>query len=387
MLVYVHVPFCASKCRYCGFCSWQPRPGEMELYGRALLQEIEHWRRRLGRRKMETLFIGGGTPSLLPAPALGALFKALDRAFGIPRDIEITMEANPESAAASGYLKEVRSLGVNRLSLGVQSLSDEMLKALGRAHSSKQALKAVNAARSAGFTNLSLDFIWGLPGQRLSQWLGDLKQAVQLRPEHLSCYGLTLEPGAPLTESVERGEVALPEETEQSKMFVYGAEFLEGHGYMQYEISNFGQMGYLSVHNQGYWAGKDYLGLGPSAVSTIHGRRWANPEDLEEYARRALAGNLDAEAEVIDREIRARERLMLSLRTSKGLGLRDFKALSGVDLVKENPRLIQARIQKDLVRIRDGRLRLTRTGMVVSNTILERLFEALEEAQARQTEA
>lgn len=382
MLLYVHVPFCSRKCRYCAFASHVPESGELELYGRALIQEIAFWRERLGPREVETLFIGGGTPSLLPVPALAALYRALDRRFGLPKGIEATLEANPESVLAKGWLREVRRLGFNRLSLGAQSLNDEFLQMLGRPHSSGQVRFAVEGARMAGFQNLSLDLIWGLPGkpepQRLSQWLSDLKLAVALRPDHLSCYGLTLEEGTELTWLVESGQLRMPEEQELARMYVYGAEYLEGEGLLQYEVSNFGRMGLWCEHNQGYWEGKEYLGLGPSAVSTVAGRRWTNPDDLAEWAARVESRRLGEDAEALTQGEQARELVMLSLRTTRGLRLKDYRALTGVSLLKKHERLIQALRQHELIRVRDGYLRLTRQGMLVSNTILERLFEGLD---------
>jgi len=263
--------------------------------------------------------------------------------------------------------------GVNRLSLGVQSLSDEDLRLLGRPHDAGQALAAYALARRVGFANIGLDLMWGLPGQREAQWLEELKTVVGLRPEHLSCYGLTLEPGTPLAEEAAAGRLELPEEGEQGRMYVHGAEYLEAQGYLQYEISNFARMGYVSRHNSGYWEGRDYLGLGPAAVSTLAGRRHENPSDIRAWAAEVKAGTCGQGAVALTPAEKAREMVMLALRTAKGLRLAAYRKATGRDFFKDNEGLITALRQNELIRISDGHLRLTKNGFLVSNVILERL--------------
>ncbi len=276
MLLYVHVPFCRSKCRYCAFYSEVMDMGALEVYAGALVKEMRLWSKRLSKPKVSTVYFGGGTPSLLPGWALSRIMPELNKCFVLEKTTEFTFEANPDSAVDEGYLGRLRDYGVNRLSIGVQSLSDANLTALGRPHGAGAALQAFALARRAKFANISLDFLWGLPGQRVSKWLEELKTAVKLRPEHLSCYGLTVEPDTPLEADVESGETELPEENVQGRMFILGAEYLEAEGYLQYEISNFARMGFQSRHNLGYWEGRDYLGLGPTAVSTMSGARHEN---------------------------------------------------------------------------------------------------------------
>lgn len=374
MLLYIHVPFCRSKCRYCAFASEVMTMDAVEAWQRAVLAEAAHWGKLLGRPALETVYMGGGTPSLLPGWAFEGLLRGIRKAFVVPKDIEFTLEANPDSASDKDLLKLWRASGVNRLSLGVQSLAERDLEMLGRPHGAAQVLTAVERVRASGFANLSIDLIWGLPGTRLKSWMDNLKAAVRLGPEHISCYGLTLEPGTPLAQASEAGTLLLPGEDEQAKMYVYGGEYLEEQGYLHYEISNFARMGYASVHNQGYWEGKEYLGLGPSAVSTIGGRRWENPKTVKDYV--ALAGRKawGWEAETLSPEIRAREVLMLALRTSKGMKLAEYNRLMGRNLVAEQGKLLAALRQKELIRIKDGSLRLTRQGMLVSNLILTRLL-------------
>lgn len=374
MLLYVHVPFCKAKCRYCAFFSQVMTLDALESWGKALAEEAAHFGRVLGRPKVETVYLGGGTPSLIPDWSFRAVMRALDRAFDLSAVREFTLEANPDSAADRDMLALWRASGVNRLSLGAQSFSDAELELLGRPHSAAQIRTAVERARAAGIGNLSLDLIWGLPGQRLKTWLDTLKAAVRLGPEHLSCYGLTLEPGTVLEKASRQADIGLPGEEEQARMFLQGGEYLEEEGFLHYEISNFARMGFSSRHNQGYWEGRDYLGLGPSAVSTVAGRRWENPRSVADYAALAAGRRFGQGAQELTDEVRARERIMLALRTSRGMALADYRALTGGSLLRDQPRLVSALRQKDLIRVANGRLRLTRHGMLVSNVIIARIM-------------
>jgi oxygen-independent coproporphyrinogen-3 oxidase len=373
MLLYIHVPFCRGKCRYCSFVSRPMDMAEVEVFAAALPLEMRHWGKKLGRPRVETVYFGGGTPSLLPPWALSRIMPEIGRHFDLDPAVEWTFEANPDSALDGQYLKSLLKYGVNRLSLGVQSLSDADLRFLGRPHDAAGAVAAYGLARQAGFKNISLDFIWGLPGQREAAWLETLKVAVNLRPEHLSCYGLTVEPGTPLAEDVAAGDAVLPPEGEQGRMFVHGAEFLEEQGYLQYEISNFARMGFVSRHNSGYWEGRDYLGLGPGAVSTLGSLRFENPGDVRQWAALARAGKCGETAEALTPAERVREMVMLSLRTAKGLRLAAYRKTTGRDFIKDNEALVTALRQKDLIRLSAGHLRLTKNGFLVSNVILERL--------------
>lgn len=374
MLLYVHVPFCRRKCGYCAFTSWKPAEGEMERYVEILGLEIARAGELYGPADVESLFFGGGTPSLLPADLLARVLEALDKAFGLPAGIEFSFEANPDSAAEFGYLPELKRLGVNRLSLGVQSFEDRDLLMLGRPHSSRQAEGAYNLARYAGFENVGLDLIQGLPGQSLKDWMGQLARAVKLGPEHLSCYGLTLEPDTPLEKLSRVKDLGFAEPKEQAKMFLHGAEYLEEAGYLQYEISNFARMGYACRHNLGYWEGSEYLGFGPAAASFAGGLRRENPAGLEDWEALARSGELREAAEEADEETRRREMVMLSLRTARGLDLKAYRRLTGRGFLKEYEALVSALRQNDLARISSGRFRLTKEGMLVSDVIIGKFF-------------
>lgn len=422
MLLYVHVPFCRTKCRYCAFHSTpltaEPaKSEEVKRYFQLLKREIALSGRLFGRAsapaaapaaprltigdaflardvlalpeadapaapgRLDTLYFGGGTPSLLPLAYLERLVAELRRHFDWDAGAEFTVEANPDSADRADFFKRLLALGVNRLSLGAQSFDDETLRLLGRPHTASQTLTAFMTARQAGFRNISLDLIHGLPGQRLRLWLEQVKQAVRLKPEHLSCYGLTIEPGTPFQASLQTGDLSLPDEEEEAKMFLYGADYLESEGYLQYEISSFAKMGFVSRHNSGYWSGRDYLGLGPGAVSTVAGRRWENPKSLDEYERllKAMANGAERPVQVLDDQTRLREYVMLGLRASRGVSLKGYRERTGRNLLKEKRRLIEGLVEHGLARFGRGYLRLTRRGMLVSNSVIAALLPERED--------
>lgn len=381
MLLYVHVPFCVRKCGYCAFHSGPFSAPEAERYVEFVLRELDCRAQALGRRTVETVYIGGGTPSLLTPEQIGAILEGAASRFDLEAGAEITLEANPESALKAGFLAAVRSLGVNRLSLGVQSLGDDLLAMLGRSHDAARARRAAKAAREAGFANLSLDMIWGLPGQDVSAWLADLAGIVALAPEHVSCYGLSLEEGAPLAESVVAGRLSLPDEEEGARMYLEGSAYLESEGYGHYEVSNYARPGRESRHNRGYWSGRDYLGLGPAAVSTLDGRRWVNPAGLDEYARIVVAGVEREGTEVLTADVRRQEMVMLALRTRDGLDLQEFMAATGIGFPRRDPAVERLR-SSGLVRLGAGRLQLTREGMLVSNSVIELVLGVLDRTPA-----
>lgn len=381
MLVYIHVPFCRRKCRYCGFHS-EPLSadgGENALRLRAFVDvamlELAQWGDRLGKQKVETVFFGGGTPSLLPPKTIGALLDRVRRCFDLSSKAEVTLEANPESLNTRTLTREYLQVGINRISLGFQSLDDGMLSMLGRLHRASDAVTAYYAVRSAYAPNVNIDLMWGLPGQRPRQWRALLREIVNLRPEHISSYGLTLESNTPLAEACHRGELVLPSEKDQATMYVEGAELLEEAGLMQYEVSNFARMGYQCRHNLGYWEGEEYLGIGPSATSTVSGRRWTNPSDLTEWGRQITAKRVSEDLETLDTTSRVLELMMLRLRTVRGMRLKAYRQLTGRDFMKDHERIIHALHRNKLIRIRNGYLSLTRNGMLVSNSILGNLFE------------
>jgi oxygen-independent coproporphyrinogen-3 oxidase len=374
LLLYIHVPFCQSRCHYCNFHSQAFNQVTFTWYHKLLLKEIELWGKRLKKPKLATVYFGGGTPSLMPLQQLDMVMKGLRKHFSFTDNMEITLEANPDSAQDVSYFRALLSMGFNRLSLGMQSLNDMELHAMGRPHSAAMTLASYETARQAGFGNIGLDLIWGLPGQRLKTWIDQLGTVVNMRPEHISAYNLTLEENTVMHKMcAEGGEFPLPSEQEQGRMFIYGAEFLESEGYMHYEVSNFARMGFLSQHNSGYWNGSDYLGLGPSAVSTLGRRRFNCPRYMDEYDAYVRGEFIGNDFEQLSDEDLLVEMVMLSLRTSKGLDLKEFRKRAGYNLVKKKGQLISALHRENLVRISHGFLRLTKNGMLVSNVIIQRL--------------
>lgn len=392
--LYVHAPFCRAKCRYCAFYSLAagpsgPQPHSLSRYLDALEAEMDRQAERYGRVAASSLFFGGGTPSLLGGEALARIVAGLRRRFDLDPGAEITLEANPDSASPE-LLRAARELGVNRLSLGVQSLNDAALTSLGRTHDAAQARLAFAHARAAGFANIGLDLIFGLPGQSVAAWLDTLRQALALEPEHLSCYGLTVEPGTPLAGDAAALAACLDEDG-QAEMFLRGSELLASAGFEHYEISNFARVGggqdRRCRHNLSCWRGEDVLGFGPAAVSTMtepdgaagggQALRWANPQSLDEWAELVYSGPSkgaeQAGCEVLSPEIRAREGLMLALRSAEGLSLDAYARSTGRELRQTHAGLLAQLASTGLATLDGQRLRLTRAGMLVSNSVIRAL--------------
>lgn len=385
MLVYIHVPFCRTRCNYCAFHSIPLGRGvdaatspQVRDYVDTLLMELALHADRLGGSDIQSVFFGGGTPSLLPPRIVGIILERLGRHFNLGDKTEITLEANPESLRGPQVVPDLLAAGVNRLSIGIQSLDETMLRTLGRPHKAQDSLHAVFAAREAGCANISMDLMWGLPGQSVRQWLQTLKDAVRMAPDHISAYGLTLEPGTTLELECEEGRLALPPERDQNIMFMEGAAYLEAQGYLHYEISNFARMGFQCRHNIGYWEGADYLGLGPSSTSTIAGKRWTNPASQRAWDNKVRSGVIGQWPEELTPAVRVLELIMLRLRTSRGLRLKAYRQMTGRDFLRDHQRIMQALHENGLIRIRNGYLRLTRSGMLVSNAIIANLFERTE---------
>lgn len=358
--LYLHVPFCAGKCPYCDFYSLSPSPGQMDRYQKRMEELLALWGRRLGRRAA-TVYFGGGTPSLLGAGRLSRLLEAAGEAFGILPGAEITCEVNPGSVNRE-FFRDLRAGGFNRISLGMQSADGGELKALGRVHTPAQVRSAVDAARRAGFDNLSLDLIYGLPGQSLARWLKNLAAAAELSPEHLSCYGLKAEPGTPLYAHRD----TLPGDEAQAEMYLEAVAFLEARGYRQYEISNFAKPGRESRHNLKYWALGEYAGFGPGAHSDFRGRRFAWARDLESFLR---GERRCSESQAMTPDDRREEWLMLSLRLARGLDPAEWERRFHRSFGPFLPFLERCR-QAGYAAFDSARWRLTPRGFLVSNQII-----------------
>lgn len=363
--LYVHFPYCRRKCAYCDFNSGVASDAERHLYLQALAAEIA----QSPPLPISTVYFGGGTPTLYEAQELAGVLEALRGYFAIAADAEITVEANPGTVALAS-LRLLRQAGFNRLSLGVQSLDDTELRLLGRVHTSTEAREAIAAARESGFDNLSLDLMRGLPGQTASQWESVLTQAVALSPNHLSVYGLILEPDTPLREQVEAGLLPTPEEEDAADWIRWTVDALAEAGYERYEISNYAQPGHRCRHNLLYWRDGEYVGLGAGAVSYLSGERRRNLVKATDYLAAALEQRgLVADSERLDPDTACGEAVMLGLRTTEGIAPQELTRRFGVDLRQRHKDLI-ARLVAGGLMLDDGvRLRLTFEGMLVQSAI------------------
>lgn len=287
--LYIHIPFCVRKCRYCDFLSGPAEEETREKYVRALVSEIRIRSRYFSGRKVDTVFFGGGTPSVLTEEELDQIQGAVYESFRIEPSAEISMEVNPGTADRE-KLRHIREAGINRISLGIQSFRDRELRFLGRIHTSEQAQKAFEDARKAGFTNINMDLMSALPGQALPEFRESLERACRLRPEHLSVYSLIIEPGTPFYDMYKNGKLPpLPLDEEDRDIYHFTGQYLAEHGYYRYEISNYALSGFECRHNSGYWTGHEYLGLGLGASSLYENRRVRNSEDLREYLAAGLS--------------------------------------------------------------------------------------------------
>ena len=371
--IYVHIPFCRSKCQYCDFYSVTTKEHRLlENYRKAICEHIREAGAQAPDYLVDTIYFGGGTPSFFGPDGLAAILTAIRKNFDVSPSAEITFEANPDSVSRR-LLRRLRSEGFNRVSLGIQCDNDEILKQIGRPHDYQQAVEAYKLIRRKGFRNISVDLMYGLPGQSLTDWQDTLEHVLELKPEHISCYGLKVEEGTPLYEI--QYEANLADDDTQADMYLNAIEILKDHGYRQYEISNFCRKGHVSRHNLKYWSGEEYLGFGPDAASDFGGRRFTAVRDVHAYIDGILNGGmvLREVQEVPPRE-RAGEYLMMRLRTSMGIIPEEYerKFLLPFDPLEEA--LENFRLRKLAARSYDGRWHLTPEGFLLSNSIISDLL-------------
>ena len=383
--LYIHIPFCKHKCAYCDFYSLSGREDRMDDYTDALCAHLTEIAPFAAGHQVDTVYFGGGTPSYLGTKRLIRLLKTVQKKYRLDKQAEITLEANPDSAGDWKELRALRRAGFNRLSLGMQSASDAELQAIGRVHTWEQVGAAVEAARKAKFENLSLDLIYGLPGQTMEQWQANLTAAVDLAPEHLSCYGLKVEEGTPLF--AVRDTAGLPGDEEQADMYLWTVEFLAQMGYDQYEISNFAKPGRESRHNLKYWTLQEYVGFGPGAHSDFGGVRYAYGRDLEGYIQGVQThAPMLSESESIPPLDRDTEWLMLGLRTVQGLDPKVFERRFRRRFACFRPFLEECRTAGYAVE-EEGLWHLTPKGFLVSNQIIGGMLDALASEKRRRAEA
>jgi oxygen-independent coproporphyrinogen III oxidase len=371
--IYIHIPFCIQKCRYCDFYSVTDRrlaPAFIE----ALIEEITGHPKE--KRSVDTLYIGGGTPSVLPAASIAKVIDTTANTFSLSPDTEITLEVNP-GTVTKDQLRTYRRAGVNRLNIGVQSFRDETLKFLGRCHTAGDARQAINWARAAGFDNWGLDLIYGIPDETTEALHDDIAQALHFKPAHLSCYMLSFEPGTPLEKSRADGDVRPTPDNRLSDLFLFTDETLTRAGYEHYEISNFSLgKGYRSRHNQKYWAHAPYLGFGPAAHSFLPPvRRW-NVKNVQEYIERLSNGKPPgSETEVLSREQLMIEAIYLGLRQSDGIDLGEFETRFAARFTDIFSRVLAELSSEGVVSIRENRCALTRNGMLYLDGIAGRFAQ------------
>ncbi len=374
--IYIHIPFCRSKCEYCDFYSLGCQDQRlMDSYLKAVCTHIKETGPLTPGYRVDTVYFGGGTPSHFGAEGLSAILTTLRQSFDVSSRAEITFEANPESVTPR-LLRRLRSEGFNRVSLGIQTDNDALLQQLGRPHDYSQVELAVKRIRRAGFRNLSVDLMYGLPGQTLADWHSTLDNVLHLQPEHISCYGLKVEPGTPLYSY--KDHCNLPDEDTQADMYLTTVELLRAKGFRQYEISNFSKKGMMSKHNLKYWTGGEYLGFGPDASSDFGGKRFAMVRDLQGYIDGIRThGQVIQEMQDVPLRERAGEYIIARLRTTLGINREEYERqyLLPFDPLEE---VMKTNQQYYLTILSDGRWRLSPEGMLVSNNILSDLLLAQE---------
>lgn len=387
--LYIHIPFCETKCPYCDFNTYAGIEPLIPEYVDALIKEARFWGDALSRHHsptVSTVFFGGGTPSYVPPGDIARILDEVRSAFHLATTAEVTLESNPGDIEA-GRVEAWLKAGINRLSIGVQSLDDGLLQLLGRRHTAREALDAYRAARSGGLANINLDLMYGLPYQTLDQWRGTLEEALEDGPEHISMYSLTLEEGTPLEASVRQGKVPYPDPDLAADMYLLAGKLSEDAGYHHYEISNWAMPGSECLHNLTYWRNQPYLGIGPGAHSYLNGYRFSNlrsprryiqlagamtsarvrPADLQEY------GLLDV-FEVIDDRLEMAETMMLGLRLSEGVSQATFRRRFGVGLVETYAPQIDELLGLELVAWQEDRLVLTPKGRLLGNEVFQRFL-------------
>ena len=370
--LYVHIPFCIKKCNYCDFLSAPADDATKKRYVDALCKEIEGYKELAKEYEPATIYFGGGTPSVLSIPLLGQIMDVIQKSFSVNQAAEITMEINPGTVTAD-KLKSYREMGINRLSIGVQSAKAEELNLLGRIHSFEDAKNTVQWAREAGFENISLDLISALPGQTLEDYESNVEAILSLHPEHISSYSLIVEEGTPFYEQYGEGavkEADLPEEETDRAMYAYTKKRLAEAGYERYEISNYAKPGFESRHNSSYWTGTEYLGFGLGASSLITNARYHNETDLATYIKEVEEGkDVRREIERLIREELMEEFMILGLRRMCGISRAEFQTRFGRPLETVYGSALQKLKKQGLLTVEGDRVSLTELGIDVSNQV------------------
>jgi len=382
--IYLHIPFCLRKCPYCDFFSIPQDSKHRDIYkikseyGNLLSREINLLTKEfslISQQPLLSIYLGGGTPSLLEPEDYCDFFKEIEKIWKDFRNAEITLEANPETLTEQKIDKFI-NLGINRISLGVQSLSDVLLGNLKRPHNTQKSLDVINLLKKSGeVKNFNLDLIFGIPDQTFLQWKDTLSTVLNLSPPHLSIYGLTIHPETPFYDMMVAGNLNLPSEETQAEMFLFAREFLTNAGYIHYEISNYALPGQESKHNKNYWLGGEYLGLGAGAHSFIRDTHFYNPEDLPLYRNKILKGELPfIKEETLTKEELLKERIMLALRTIKGINTDEFNKKYECDFMITFKKEINNLLTLRLIELKDRRIYLTKQGLLLADEVVAYFF-------------
>lgn len=370
--IYIHIPFCKRRCIYCDFFS-TTQSEKKSAYVHALCQELDMRKNYLEGEDIETIYLGGGTPSQLTQEELEEIFSSLYNIYKVKEDAEITLEANPDDLTPE-YIHMLHTLPINRISMGIQTFQEETLKLLHRRHTAQQAIEAVQHCREAGFQNISIDLMYGLPGETLETWKEDLQQAIALHPEHISAYHLIYEEGTALWKLREQNQVEEADEDLSVTLFKTLIEELTHAGYEHYEISNFCLPGLHSRHNSSYWTGKKYLGCGPSAHSFNGISRQWNVASLDKYIQTIQQGKLDYEIEELDIYTRYNDYVITTIRTHWGMSLSHLRSTYGENLYQYCLRMAKPHLEQRVLEIKEDTLKLTKEGIFISDGIMSDLL-------------
>jgi len=374
--LYLHFPYCVAKCPYCDFNSYQLKEdNQISSYIPALYQEIAVYSQKLKRSNIKTIYLGGGTPTILSGAQICNILEFCKDKFKVDKDAEITIEANP-GTLDSKKIKLLIESGINRLSLGAQSFNDLFLKKLGRIHNSQEIIDSYYLAREAGFNNINLDIMFALPDQTTENLQTTLKKAVSLKPDHLSLYNLTIKPGTEYYKEYKRGKLNLPIEDEEFDMYNWAINFLEENGFEHYEIANFARPHKRSEHNLIYWQNKPYLGIGAGAFSFIRGYRYMNYENPARYIKEIMSGKLPVDnGEKLSLRKRMIETIILGLRTKDGVSYKKYKKRFGVNLNDIFSKQVDKLVNLGLLEKDDCKIKLTKKGIFLANTVFREFVD------------
>ncbi len=371
--LYLHIPYCERKCFYCDFYSLENQDSILPFLD-SLERELWMYHSFSIREPIETIFFGGGTPSLLPGDAISRILNSIREQYNVSKDVEISLEANPGTVDLI-KLKQYQQSGINRLSYGIQSFHDDELTFLSRIHTSEQAIASVQLAQDAGFQNINIDLIFAIPGQTLERWSQNLEKARDLGTQHISAYSLIVEPNTPLFRSVQKGTVTPALTETEARMYEFTMEFLEESGFHHYEVSNYAKPGFHCRHNLNYWNGSNYLGIGPSAHSHWDSRRWWNVRNVLKYNESIGLQHLPVDGEEsLYPEQKFDETIMLRLR-STGIDTRQLLVDFGVDIMKNKEQLISELTKENLMIVSESTLKLTKKGFLLCDSIIESLLK------------